>query len=197
MFAVVLTLALGAGCRRSGSNRSPPAAAPASPASPQTVSIDLAHDIRESGLQLCLHEDGPAQPGSIGGSECWAVQKLPGKNFYFYFAIDPAFKWAESMDVVIAVEYYDNTPGYFFVQFDGSHTNDGKKGVYTRAGDTETLTGAGTWKKAYFLARQAGFKNAQNARSDFRLETHVPELCVRRVTVMRLDALEAASAPRR
>jgi hypothetical protein len=184
--ALSLGLAFCVGCRK---REAPPAAttqtAPSS--SLQAVSIKLGNENQEQGLTLRLNNDGITQPAVIDGAECRLVQRVPGMNVYFYFAIDPAFKWAEVMDVAIAVEYYDNDRGYFLLQYDASNTNTGLSSAYVTVSETEPLTGSGTWKKGFFLARKARFRNAQNAQSDFRLEVHAPQLFVRRVAVIRLD----------
>jgi hypothetical protein len=47
------------------------------------------------------------------------------------------------------------------------------------------LRGSRTWQTAAFHVRNAGFHNAQNGGSDFRLKIEAPVLHVRRVTLTR------------
>jgi hypothetical protein len=153
----------------------------------ETASILLGQENQEKGLGLRPKNDGVTQPAVIDGLECRLVESPPGRNHYFYFAIDRAFKWAESMDVAISIEYFDDGQGYFIIQYDGSNTNTFGGAAYVTINEAEPLTNSGKWKTGYFLARKARFQNRQNAQSDFRLELHTPKLFVRRVTVIRLD----------
>lgn len=168
-----------------------PASSPQPPARPpavlQSVSIELGRDNKESGLVLRSNNDGVTQHAITEGLECRYIERPPGKSAYFYFAIDPSFKWAEVMDVVVAVDYFDSKQGYFLLQYDGSESGSSLANAYVTINEAEAFGGTGQWKKRYFLAKNARFRNAQNALSDFRLELHGPELFVHRVSLIRLD----------
>ena len=189
-----LGLALVSSCRKA---ESPPAPVqmgepvlpiqPISPGEGRTVSIELGEINRESGVVLRFHGDGKPVPVSIDGVECRLVESKPDKNYYFYFAVDPDFKRDDRMDVAIVVEYLDKGEGHFILQYDASSTNRSLATVYLTLNEAERLTDSGKWKKGYFLARRATFRNSQNGQSDFRLELRTPELFVRRVSVIRLD----------
>jgi len=181
-----MALVLCVGCHQS---KTPPVAQPP----PQVVSVELGKVDQEYGLQLRLNNDGEAEPAIMDGSECRVVRRQRGMNVYFYFAVGAAFKWAESMDVAIAVEYFDSAPGYFILQYDASNTNNDRTWIYANATENERPTGNGGWKKAYFIAKGASFRNSQNAQSDFRVEVHAQELYVRQVSVIRLAPDEATS----
>ena len=190
--AVPLVAVLGFGCDQKPLDSLPPppvprAAAPQPPAVRQTVSIELGGNNKENGLGLRANNDGVTLHATMEGVECRYIERAPGKSAYFYFAIDPAFKWADTMDVVVAVEYFDSKQGYFLLQYDGSESDSSLAAAYVTVNEAEVFTGTGRWKERYFLAKDARFRNAQNARSDFRLELHGPELFVHRVSVIRLD----------
>ena len=153
----------------------------------RTASIELGDVDRENGLVLRFHSDSKPVPVTIDGVECRLVERKPDRNYYFYFAVDPDFKRDDTMDVAIAVEYFDKGEGYFILQYDASSTNKSLSTVYLTLNEAERLTDSGQWRKAYFLARKATFKNSQNAQADFRIELHTSELLVRRVSVIRLD----------
>ena len=155
---------------------------------PNTINIQLGRNPSANGIQLIeWSKDGATEAANIGRSECRFVQSPPGKRSFMYFAIDASFKRASLMDALVTVEYFDDAPGEFRLNYDGLLLPDNKPSQYETAGNKQVCLGTKQWQKAYFLAHDARFQNSQNGGADFRLEARVPELYVRRVTVEQLS----------
>ncbi|HTG45228.1 MAG TPA: hypothetical protein VK633_11925, partial [Verrucomicrobiae bacterium] len=143
---------------------------------------------KETGLLLCeVAKDGRTEPAEIGGSECRVASRPKGPG-YIYFAVDPSIKGAQLMDALVTVEYFDYTPGEFLLNYDAVDLEQNKTSPYLSAGQKEKCFGSQLWRKAYFITRNARFRNSQNGGADFRLELRIPQLYVRRVTIRFLNA---------
>ena len=151
----------------------------------KSVSIALGTRNRENGLRQIENEDGQTSPVTTGGREARAIKSSDSKGRYVYFTADESFKWAEAMDLVIEVEYFDAAAGTMTVEFDGSDAAAPFSGAYTRSGSSTKLTGGRTWKTARFELPKARLLNSQNRSADFRIVADAPELSVRNVMLWR------------
>jgi len=149
-----------------------------------SVSISLGKENREAGLRQVENDDGQAAAAVVGGQEARGLK--PGTpSRYFYFVVDDSFKWAEVMDAVLEVQYYDGAPGTLAAEFDGSDTSAPFNGAYSPSADRVTLAGSRTWQTARFQLRGARFLNGQNRGADFRLAVGAPNFYVRQVSLAR------------
>jgi len=174
---------------------------------PATVSIRLGTENVENGIQMRGFKDGNTAPVNIGGSDCRSiVRSQEGQSKHFYFALDESFKSKELMDVLVVLDYFDGDPGSFFLQYDGTGQKADedeysvvrivRRAAYAKAApDNERVTGTQTWRKAYFICRNAEFKNSQNGGGDFRVVVTTGSLFIRRVTVLRLDEMTSNHQP--
>jgi hypothetical protein len=145
--------------------------------------IVLGRQNRENGLRLIEVEDGVTEPVVVQGSA--AIKPASAKSRYIYFAADDSFKWSDSMHAKLEVEYFDTGKGGLGVEFDGSDPAAPFKGAYTWGGKTVEMTGAQQWKTAEFDLPGARFLNSENNQADFRLDVRDPDICVRRVALVR------------
>ena len=151
----------------------------------KSVDITLGEKNIENGLRQVENADGQTIPVKINNKEGRAIKRVPGMGSYIYFVIDDSFKWADLMNAVVEVEYFDDSQGNFALEFDGSDESAPFSGAYTRAPETVKLTGDKTWKKATFTLEKARFLNSQNSGADFRLAISAPTFTAGKVTVFR------------
>ena len=151
----------------------------------ESVNITLGKQNHEQGLRLVENDDGQTTPGLARNREARKVVPSDDKAHFIYFRADDSFKWTNSMDAKLVVEYYDGKPGVFSVQFDGSDISAPNCGAYTHVEKSVELTGGKTWKTADFELRGARFCNSENKEADFRLQVKAPEFFVRSVALMR------------
>jgi hypothetical protein len=159
----------------------------------KSVSTTLGKENREAGLRQVENDDGVTAAAVMAGEEARGLK--PGTpSHYFYFVVDDSFKWADVMDAVLEVEYYDGAPGALGMEFDGSDSSAPFNGAYSPSADRVRLSGSQTWQTARFQLRRARFLNSQNRGADFRLVAGAPEFYVRRVSLGRAgEALPPAS----
>lgn len=151
----------------------------------KSVSITLGAQNQEDGLRLIDTEDGRTQPVTAGGSAARAPQPGPKPGRYIYFAVDDSFKWADTMNPKLEVEYFDAAPGALAVEFDGSDPAAAFNGAYSHAAETVKSSGSQTWRTASFSLPAARFINGQNHGADFRLVLATPKISLRKVTLQR------------
>ena len=145
--------------------------------------IVLGPQNREDGLRLIQVADGMTEPVVMQDSA--AVKPVSAKSRYMYFAADDSFKWSDVMHAKLEVEYFDTGKGSLCVEFDGSDHGAPFNGAYTWGGKLVAMTGAQQWKTAEFDLTGARFMNSQNSQADFRLDIRSPDICVRRVALVR------------
>ncbi len=144
-----------------------------------TASADRPH--AKDGLQLVQPADGRAVWRMLAERRCWQTQPTRAtRPRYLYFIVDDSFKWADLMDAVLEVEYFDAAPGRLSVEYDGSDTNAPVRGAYTRSARVP-LTGDQQWKSATFSLPAARFLNSQNSDADFRFNAEASDFAVSRV----------------
>jgi hypothetical protein len=160
---------------------------PGSSTGPYTgaASVEIAFDpaLRESGLKLLQNDDGETVVATVSGSG--AIKSANGRARYVYFQVDDSFKWSETMNARLEVDYFDAAPGSFRVEFDGSDATAAFDGAYSGAPGAQPMSGGRTWKTASFDLRGARFSNSENQGADFRLVVNAPEFYVRRVRLIR------------
>jgi hypothetical protein len=145
--------------------------------------IRLGSQTQSAGLRLLVAEDGTTTPVVAGNSP--AIKPASRKSRFIYFAADDSFKWSDSMRAKLQVEYFDTGHGSLGVEFDGSDRNAPFGGAYTWGGKLVQMTGDHRWKTAEFDLAGARFLNSENAQADFRIDVRDPEICVRRVALVR------------
>ena len=161
-----------------------PVAAARTYAGAAAVEVVLGKDNRQAGLEQLDVADGVTLPVRIGGKDCRATQPAQEKVAYVYLALDKTFKWADAMNVMVDVEYFDRAPGSFAVEYDSHDAAAPVNGAYKRTA-AQVLLGDGRWKTVRFTLTQARFRNSQNGGADLRLFVNADAFAVRRVVVRR------------
>jgi len=149
------------------------------------VSITLSATNTEVGVKQFDLDDGKSAVTILGGSSCRAFLTTSHLGKYLYFKIDDSFKWADVMTVSAIVEYYDAATGTLRLQYDGSDAQAPFQGVYSSCPETINLRGSKTWKTAVFSLKSARLRNMQNGGADFRMESSVPGIGIRKVSIVR------------
>ncbi len=152
----------------------------------KSVSAVLQATNESHGLVLLELADGATSPTEAGGRPCRAVRSTQHAGRYLYFQIDDSFKWADTMEVDVEVEYFDQGSGVFQIEYDGPDLNAPFNGAYTASKTSATLTNSGQWKTAKFRLFKAHFLNSQNGGADLRITIQADALKVRKVVVFRL-----------
>ena len=146
-----------------------------------------AGDARQNaGLRLVNPEDGQTTVRDVSGRKAWAA--IPFRNSgqrYVYFRADDSFKWADTMEAIITLDYFDATPGRMRIEFDGSDTSALLDGAYSRT-ENVSLTGDRKWKTTTFKLSGARLENSQNGGADFRIVAEAGELMVGKLSLGRL-----------
>lgn len=150
----------------------------------RSVDVRLGATNVADGLSLVDSADGITVAGNLGGRDCRVLAPNPHGSRYAYFRIDDSFKWADAMEVLVVVEYFDAERGVLRVEFDGSDPSAPFQGAYS-PGEPVVLDGVRAWRTATLRLRGARFVNAQNDRADFRLGAGSVALGVRQVQVIR------------
>lgn len=149
------------------------------------LEISLGATNHESGLAQFDWPDGVTVATNLGGLECRALVPTQFGGRYSYFRVDNSFKWADTMDLLAVVDFFDAAPGQFRLQFDGSDLQAPFQGAYTASPEVVTLSGSRTWRKAVFSLNRARLRNSQNGGADFRLSSTATEFAVRNVQLVR------------
>jgi hypothetical protein len=149
------------------------------------LSIDLGATNRELGLVQIESADGVTTATNRAGSECRIFAATQYAGHYVYLKVDDSFKWADSMDVSVIVDFFDQSRGVLGLEFDGSDPAAPFQGAYTASPEKIALSGSKTWRVATFTLNSARFLNLQNAGADFRLSSTVTGPGIRRVQMVR------------
>jgi hypothetical protein len=160
----------------------------------KTVRIGLSATNESHGLFQFDHPDGITEPTLLAGRECRAVVPTQYQGRYVYLRIDDSYKWADSMLVDVAVDYFDHPAGSFRIEYDGSDPHAPFQGAYTASLQTVTLTGTAQWKTAHFRLPSARFLNSQNGGADLRIATGTHPLHISTVRLSRLGLPVEAGA---
>ncbi len=156
------------------------------------VQIALGVTNRTQGVVQLEGADGVTIASNLGGLDCRVVAPNANPGRYVYFRIDDSFKWADAMEVSVVVDYYDSGVGTLGLQYDGADPNAPFQGAYTASSNRVTLVDGNAWKTAVFRLGNARFLNSQNGGADFRLDSSLTGLGIRRVQVVR-SGLECRS----
>ena len=151
----------------------------------RSVEVILSSTNTETGLQQFEQDDGKSLSQQLGDSSCRTFVATSHPGTYLYFKVDDSFKWADIMNVSVIVEYYDGAVGTLRLQFDGSDPQAPFQGVYSSSPEVINLRGSKTWKTGVFSLKSARLRNLQNGGADFRLESSVSGVGIRKVTVLR------------
>jgi hypothetical protein len=149
------------------------------------LAIDLGVTNREAGLIQFDHPDGVTAPTNYLGRACRYFAPTQYAGRYMYFKADDGFKWAETMNVQVVVDFFDAARGSLTLQFDGSDPSAPFQGAYSPAPETVALSGSKTWRTGVFTLNQARLLNLENGGADFRIECSVPGVGLRRVQMVR------------
>lgn len=149
-----------------------------------SVTVLLGPTNETRGLTQFEWADGKTTPAMAGGRTGRRLVPTEHRGRYMYFQIDDSFKWDDEMEVEVAIEYFDQGPGSFHLEYDGPDPHAPFHGAYTPSQARVTLSDSGQWKTALFRLPRARFNNAQNGGADFRIACTGDQLLVRRVTVV-------------
>ncbi len=155
----------------------------------RSVEVALGKINMEHGLKLVENTDGLTAPTSAAGVPCRQSRQGTEAGRYIYFQIDDSFKWTRTMDVTVAVDYYDGDSGSFTVQYDSHDPAATLDGAYKDCAKQVALHGTHAWKTARFALPQARLDGSQNGGADFRIAVNAPELFIHKVVVERWIAL--------
>jgi hypothetical protein len=148
------------------------------------VEIVLGRTNVPAGLTQMDLADGITEAATLGGHECRVLSTNVHGNRYAYFRIDESFKWAETMEVVALVEFFDAARGLLRLEYDGSDPLAPFQGAYSAAAPV-ALSGTRIWRTATFRLIGARWLNSQNGGADFRLGAGDIALGLRRVQLVR------------
>lgn len=151
----------------------------------KSVSIALGEKNQSMGIVQVENQDGQTVSVKIKGQDARRIIPVPGLGSYIYFVVDDSFKYADSMDLTVQVEYFDDSVGALGLEYDGSDPRAPFNGAYTRSPETVKLLGDNTFKKALFSLPSARLLNGQNRGADFRLVVNAPSFSVVKVTMSR------------
>lgn len=173
-----------------------PGDGPGSPGEEVEVSALLGPTPQTRGLVLVPYEDGPYEAATREGRPCVKTLRnkfVPEQHLYFDVADNLPWK-SQAVDMVI--EYFDGAGGQFRVQYDSTDAGATLEGVF-KSTEKEPLSGTNAWKTKTFRVPDPAFRNRQQGRFDFRIETDAAELCVSRVALVRCaPASPPAPAPK-
>jgi hypothetical protein len=148
------------------------------------IEIELAATNRSAGIIQFESADGVTRAATVAGSPCRILSATQHGSRYLYLRLDDSFKWAEVMEVVALVEYFDGARGTVRIEFDGSDPTAPFSGAYSPSGAI-AMNGTQTWRTATFRLRDARFNNSQNGGADLRVSVENLDVAVRRVQVLR------------
>lgn len=159
---------------------------PAGPfADARSVSMELGETNVQQGMRQIECEDGTTTVVTGKGRAARQVKPFRNSSRYLYFIVDDSFKWADTMNLTLKVDYFDGQRGRLSVEFDGSDTNAPWAGAYSHSKNSIELVGDDRWKVAQFELPAARLVNSQNGGADFRLVAEGAELVVSGVTLSR------------
>ena len=159
------------------------------------LSIELGATNRESGLLQFESADGVTSATNLDGFECRVFAPTQYGGPYVYLKVDDSFKWAETMNVSVVVDFFDAARGTLGLEFDGSDPSAPFQGAYTSSPEKIALSGSKTWRTATFTLDQARFLNLENGGADFRLNSTVTGIGVRRIQMIRIGLKAEAFVP--
>jgi len=148
------------------------------------VSLAAAEAGANAGLQLVNAEDGQTKVRDVNGRKAWFATPFRGGGSYVYFRADDSFKWADTMQAQVAVDYFDAVPGQLGIEFDGSDTSAPFNGAYSRSAKIK-LAGDQKWKTATFDLKDARLLGSQNGGADFRIVAEAREVAIGKVALQR------------
>lgn len=157
------------------------------------IEISLGPTNTTSGLIQFESADGLTRASTEQGRACRiAAPTLHGGRFV-YFRIEESFKWAETMEVLLVVDYLDAGRGTLRVEYDGSDLAAPFAGAYSPS-DSIALSGSGVWRTATLRLPAARFLNRQNGGADLRLSVGDLPIAFSRVQILR-EGLRAIPNP--
>lgn len=132
-------------------------------------------ETNEAGHGLYQNEAAaPTTPETIGGEQA----RKATSGMILFDVNDTYIKNGNARDVLIAVEYFDNGTGDFYLQYDSTSDTH-------RVAATITRSNRNQWRRATFYLTDAYFSNALAGGSDFALVASGRDLYVRAVYVGR------------
>jgi RNA polymerase sigma factor (sigma-70 family) len=148
--------------------------------------IEFGNQVAPHGLVSAnQQQDGVTEPSVMGGLECHALQRYPGRpELYAYFRIEPALKSLLTNLCIVEVEYFDaDGGGILRLDYDSHDETSKALGAYTQSKEKVNLKGTLRWRKARFLLDNARFEGRQNDQADFRVTFVGPQFFLRSVNL--------------
>jgi hypothetical protein len=139
------------------------------------VSIVLGATIESNGLLPAnTGGDGQIKPGRIADTDCQELfPKENRSDCHLYLQVDPAFKKDLPPSLTVTVEYFDEAPTHFYLQYDSAIEGNGG-GPYTPSKERIDTKGLQEWQKAKFILEHPAFTGRQNGKGDFRIRVERP-----------------------
>ncbi|MBI4507248.1 MAG: DUF5010 domain-containing protein [Chloroflexi bacterium] len=132
-------------------------------------------ETNEGGHGLYQNEAAaPTTPETIGGEQA----RKATSGMIVFDVNDTYIKNGNARDVLVAVEYFDNGTGDFYLQYDSTSEAH-------RVAATITRSNRNQWRRATFYLSDAYFSNAMAGGSDFALVASGRDLYVRAIYVGR------------
>jgi len=148
------------------------------------VEVQLGPTNQSAGIVHIEAADGRTEPAVLAGRECRIAAANPHGSRYLYFRVDEAFKWADSMEVLAVIEFFDAGRGTLRIEFDGSDSSAPFQGAYSPS-ESVTLSGSQTWRTTTLRLRAARFLNSQNSGADLRLSVGQVPVGFRNLQIVR------------
>jgi hypothetical protein len=154
----------------------------------KSVSSTFGAEGKDGGITVASGGDGNTKAAVVAGRSC--VQSAPSEHAgkFIYFQLDDSFVFdIEPQAMSVVVEYYDDGPASFALEYDSSDARGSvREGAFKHGGSVQ-LGNTHTWKRATVSLTDARFGNRCNG-SDFRLAVQgAGELSVAAVEVARME----------
>lgn len=157
---------------------------PLSDQAPQTP-VSASPD-KSAGLQIVPlpDGDGPIIERTTGGKRAWSttVNRFSPTARYMYFEVDDAFLFDGDDSIEMTVEYWDDGPASFVVEYDSADPELSGLPQHFRPGPRQKLGGTPAWQRARFVLPHARFIGRANG-ADFRLSCADGDLVVASVSI--------------
>ena len=153
----------------------------------RSVSIRFDGSPMTDGLRWVDWEDGQVERVGDGREACWRLLPSEVGGTYLYLRVDDSFRWEGRQDLTVTVEVIRSKGSDFDIQFDGSDLEAPLAGAYSLARSAAPRQSIDEGEVFQVELKEARFLNSQNGGADFRIRRLHGDLCLRSVTLTKLD----------